>query len=36
MTIKRLSRCHPGNEGGYDPVPTADSVDYETGAGHSA
>ncbi|MFZ5757275.1 MAG: membrane protein insertion efficiency factor YidD [Pseudomonadota bacterium] len=24
LTLKRLGRCHPWCEGGYDPVPPAD------------
>jgi putative membrane protein insertion efficiency factor len=35
MTFKRLGRCHPGYEGGYDPVPTAGAADPDAGAGHN-
>jgi putative membrane protein insertion efficiency factor len=36
MTFNRLGRCHPGYEGGYDPVPTAGAVDSDAGAGRNA
>ena len=30
MTLVRLSRCHPWNEGGFDPVDPADSAEAAT------
>ena len=36
ITFNRLGRCHPGHEGGHDPVPTAGAVDSDAGTGHNA
>ena len=35
MTFQRLGRCHPGYEGGYDPVPAAVAADSDAGSGHT-
>ena len=29
LAAKRLSRCHPGSEGGFDPVPEVSSDNIE-------
>jgi putative membrane protein insertion efficiency factor len=36
LAMKRLVRCHPGNPGGYDPVPDALPRRSRTKAEHSS
>jgi putative membrane protein insertion efficiency factor len=38
LTFKRVSRCHPWNDGGFDPVPPANHKNSSTtacGCNHS-
>jgi len=30
LTVRRLMRCHPWNEGGYDPVPQINKTTHDT------
>ncbi|RUO76224.1 membrane protein insertion efficiency factor YidD [Idiomarina seosinensis] len=34
LASKRLAKCHPGSEGGFDPVPEQDSAQAKSNHSH--